>query len=584
MIKIAHLTTVDLSLRYLVLPQLEAAAEVGESIGISAPGPFVPEIEARGIVHIPLTASTRGMSITSDLRAMTQFWRALRRAQPDVVHTHNPKPGVYGRILSRVAGVPIVVNTVHGLYATPESPWMRRVVVYGLEAIASRFSDAELIQNPEDLDLLARRRIVAPAKLQLLGNGVDLERFNPSVARARRADERRRLGVGEHEIVVGMVGRLVAEKGVPELIEAAAGLDTDIRVVIAGPSDPDKDDAIAPDLLVKGRDAGVEFVGMRTDIESFYAGLDVFVLPSHREGFPRAAMEAAACGLPLVVTDIRGGRQVVDDGVNGILVPVMDPGALTAAIVSLARDADRRRAMAAASAEMAIERFDESRVVAIVMETYRRLAEEKGLAWKFHEDGEVSVRRAVPDDHAAIAALHAEMIGSGFLSSLGTPFLRELYRALIGSESGRVFVAEGSGRVVGFVAGTDDTGAFYKEFLRRRLVPAGLRLLPALLRPSTWRRLWETFRYGNHPSRARAELLSMAVAPAARGRGLGGELVTALLHAASKSGVPGMTVVVGADNDRALRLYRSNGFGAPVTMEVHSGSPSLELLWQPPDS
>jgi len=584
MIKIAHLTTVDLSLRYLVLPQLEAAAEVGEAIGISAPGPFVPEIEARGIVHIPLTASTRGMSITSDLRAMTQFWRALRRTQPDVVHTHNPKPGVYGRILSRVAGVPIVVNTVHGLYATPESPWMRRAVVYGLEAIASRFSDAELIQNPEDLDLLARRRIVAPAKLQLLGNGVDLERFNPRVAKARRADERRRLGVGEHEIVVGMVGRLVAEKGVPELIEAAGRLDTDTRVVIAGPSDPDKDDALAPDLLVQGREAGVEFVGMRTDIESFYAGLDVFVLPSHREGFPRAAMEAAACGLPLVVTDIRGGRQVVDDGVNGILVPVMDPGALAAAIVSLARDADRRRAMAAASAEMATERFDESRVVEIVMETYRRLAAEKGLAWKFDEDGEVSVRGAVPDDHAAVAALHAAMIGSGFLSSLGTPFLRQLYRALIESESGSVFVAEVSGRVVGFVAGTDDTGVFYKEFLRRRMFPAGLRLLPALLRPSTWKRLWETFRYGDHPSRARAELLSMAVAPAARGRGLGGELVTALLHAASRSGVPGMTVVVGAGNDRALRLYRSHGFDAPVTMEVHRGSPSLELLWQPPDS
>lgn len=148
--KVAHLTTVDLSLRYLVFSQMLAVRDAGgEAIGISAPGPWVDELEAAGIRHIPLHSSTRGMDIPADLRAARQLWKILRRENLDVLHTHNPKPGLYGRVLGRLAGVPIVVNTVHDLYATPDDPLPKRALFYALEAFASRFSDAELVQNPE---------------------------------------------------------------------------------------------------------------------------------------------------------------------------------------------------------------------------------------------------------------------------------------------------------------------------------------------------------------------------------------------------------------------------------------------------
>lgn len=379
--KIAHLTTVDLSLRYLVLPQLEAAADIGEAIGISAPGPHVAFLEERGIRHIPLTASTRGMSVGADLRAARQLWRVLRREQVDVLHTHNPKPGVYGRILGRLAGVPIVVNTVHGLYATPESPWLRRAVVYTLEWLAARFSHMELVQNPEDVELLGRLRIVPRHRLRLLGNGVDLERFSPATASAGRAARRAELGVPDDEVVVGMVGRLVAEKGVPELIEAAEALGDRVTVVVIGPDDPEKADALPRDMIRRGEAAGVRFLGMRDDVEAWYGAFDVFVLPSHREGFPRAAMEAAASGLPIVATDIRGCRQVVDDGVNGYRFAVRDVDALTAAVGRLAGDRDLRTRMGEASALRATEEFDERAVVDRVMTAYRDVAVARGMAW-----------------------------------------------------------------------------------------------------------------------------------------------------------------------------------------------------------
>ncbi len=118
---------------------------------------------------------------------------------------------------------------------------------------------------------------------------------------------------------------------------------------------------------------------MRDDVDELYGAMDLFVLASHREGFPRAAMEAAASGIPLVVTDVRGCRQVVDDGANGLLVPVRDPVALAAAIRRLGDDGALRSRMGAESRRIAEARFDERRVVAFVMDTYREIAARKGL-------------------------------------------------------------------------------------------------------------------------------------------------------------------------------------------------------------
>ncbi len=375
--KIAHLTTIDMSLRYLLLPQLEAAREMGEAIGISAAGESVPELEAKGIRHIALTSSTRGMNLFADLRAIGQVWRILRQERPDILHTHNPKPGVYGRIVGRLAGVPIVVNTIHGLYATPESSFLKRTIVYTLEWVASRFSDAELIQSPEDFELLWQRKIMPRSKLRLLGNGVDLERFKPDPL--LRQQVREELGLEDGQVAVGLVARLVEEKGVPELIEAAKRLDSLYAVFVVGPKDHEKSDAVSDELLSEAEANGVRFLGMRKDVERLYQAFDLFVLPSHREGFPRAAMEAAASGLPVIATDIRGCRQVVDHGVNGYLFPVRDVDALTRAITKVGEEPELRAAMSRSSVERAHALFDERDIVNRVMGSYAEVASRKGV-------------------------------------------------------------------------------------------------------------------------------------------------------------------------------------------------------------
>jgi glycosyltransferase involved in cell wall biosynthesis/FMN phosphatase YigB (HAD superfamily) len=377
-VKVAHLTTVDSSLRYLLYPQLTAVRDRGGDIlGISAPGPYADALAAEGIRHVPLTSSTRSMNPLADVRAASELWRILRSERPDVLHTHNPKPGLYGRVVGRLARVPVVVNTCHGLYVT--EPGWKRGVLLAVEGLAARFSDAELVQSEEDLDLLVRRHAYPRRRTRLLGNGVDLDRFRPGVLtdgeRAKlRADE---LGAGDDQIVVGMVGRMVAEKGLLELFDAARRLDDRYVVVVIGPDDPAKPDALDRATVHAASESGVRFLGMRDEVDRLYHAMDLFVLPSWREGFPRAAMEAAASGLPVIASDVRGCRQVVDHDVTGLLVPVRDATALAAAITALGDDPERRRRMGAAAVERARAEFDERRVVDIVLDTYRRVAGRK---------------------------------------------------------------------------------------------------------------------------------------------------------------------------------------------------------------
>jgi glycosyltransferase involved in cell wall biosynthesis len=379
-----HVTTTDISLAWLLGPQLRAFAAAGyEVIGVSAPGPYAEELRASGIEHRPLRYATRAMSPARDVRAFAELYGVFRELRPDIVHTHNPKPGVYGRIAARAARVPVVVNTVHGLYALPEDRFAKRAVVYGLERVASTCSDAELLQNVEDLSTLRRLRIPA-RKLRVLGNGIDLARFDPTRADPSRVEVlRKEMGAEPGDVLCGLVGRLVWEKGYREVLEAAARLCErvpNLRFAIIGPSDPDKADAVrASDIAAAERLGNVRFLGSREDVDDLYAAMDLFVLASYREGFPRTPMEAAAMGLPVIATDIRGCRQVVDDGRNGLLVPLRNVDALCAAIDHVATRPDVRARMGAAGREKALQDFDQERVIAITLETYERaLAAHRG--------------------------------------------------------------------------------------------------------------------------------------------------------------------------------------------------------------
>jgi glycosyltransferase involved in cell wall biosynthesis len=540
--RVAHLTTVDLSLRYLILPQLTGVVDLGgEAIGISAAGPYVDELEARGIRHIALAGATRGVDPIADLRAMVSLWRILREERPDVIHTHTPKPGLYGRVIGRLAGVPAVLNTVHGLYATPDDPMIKRGIVYALEAFASRFSDVELVQSAEDFRLVTRRRITRPERTVLLGNGVDLTRFDPELGSPEeRRLTRASLGMGGDQMVVGAVGRLVAEKGYLELFEAVRDLDDRFRLVVIGPIDSAKGDSLDADTVAAAEANGVVFLGMRDDVDLLYRAMDLFILPSHREGFPRAAMEAAASGLPLIVTDIRGCREVVEEGVNGLLVNVRDPEALRVAIEKLGGDSGLRQRMGEAGRVKALREFDERRIVHQVIESQVRVLRERGRFERFDDGRDSSIRYAAQSDAKVIAGIYTNTSPSRIRST--RPITRAI-RRLIGAPEGIVLVAEDAFGPFAYVAGIGATR------------PNGSRALHQL------RRIGSRRRFENLPPGDHAELLSIGVADPFVDTGADKALAKAFLTSPAALGLP-VGAIVDSRDRRTIDVLESAGFDA----------------------
>ena len=376
--RVAHITTVDLSLRYLLLNQLERIQDDGyEVFAISADGPDVAAVEAAGIRHFAVPM-TRRITPIADLRCLWTLVQIMRREHFDVVHTHTPKAGLLGQLAARIAGVPIVANTLHGFYFHDDmKPWLRRFYIW-MERVAAKCSDTILSQNREDMATAVAERIAKPEQLKWLGNGIDVARFD----RRRLADStlealRLEIDIDAQAPIIGFVGRLVEEKGILDLLEAAKSVVRAVpnaQFLIVGPYDDDKPDALRPDVAERYGVAGhCRFVGMRHDMPELYALMDVLVLPSYREGFPRAPMEASAMGVPTVVTDIRGCREAVEHGQNGLLFPVGNADALAQCLIELLGDDEQRTKMGVEGRRIAENRFDEQMVFDRVLSEYGRL-------------------------------------------------------------------------------------------------------------------------------------------------------------------------------------------------------------------
>ena len=373
-IRVLHLTTVDMTLALVLEAELRTGVGLGHDMhAASAPGPFEARILATGAVFWPVPAFRRDWSLRSDLAASRQVWRLVRAVRPDVLHTHTPKAGVVGRIVGRIAGVPVVVNSVHGLWQPRTGSSLQRLkgtLVWAVEAFASLFSHAELYLNQQDRDALHR---FVRTKGEVVGSGIDLARF--AFSESDRTRVRAEWGIEPDEVLVVGVGRQVAEKGIFELASAAQRLRRPkadgrirrVRFVWVGPTDESKADAIGAAM------EGLELVGMRDDMRAVYAACDVFALPSYREGLSMSGMEAAACGRALVVSDIRGCRELGRQGNEVLLVPPGDVDALEQALARFIDDAGLRTAFGESAARYATTMFDHRNISSKWWDVYRRL-------------------------------------------------------------------------------------------------------------------------------------------------------------------------------------------------------------------
>ena len=383
--RVLQLCAVDFTVKNFLAELIEFLEAKGLEVHVGCRrGAFWDDLVGRGyrMVDLPFT---RGANPAANLRALWVLWRHLARSPYEIVHVHTPIVGVLGRLAARWARVPIRLYTAHGFYFHDDMhPAFRRFCV-AVERFAARRGHFVFTQSDEDRQSAIRERICRPDDIATIGNGIDTKRFDPAaIAPEARAALRKELRLSEASPTVGIVARIVREKGVFELADAVAAVRRDlpdVRVVwIGGALESDRDDstiAFRRRLESLGIADHVRFTGFRNDVPALMSLCNVYTLPSYREGMPRSILEAMSMALPVVATRIRGCREEVVEGETGFLVPPRDAAALADRLARLLAHPDGARRMGEAGRRRAVEHFDFRLVLDRQWRVYERLMRER---------------------------------------------------------------------------------------------------------------------------------------------------------------------------------------------------------------
>ena len=344
---------------------------------LSPSGPYGAKLRELGLRWEPVPMDRRSLNPLREAVLLWHLWRLFRHERPALVHSFTIKCAVYGSLAARLAGVPARINAVAGMgYVFTSQDRKARVlrpVVRTLLKLALGGHRARLIlQNPDDVSLFERAGLLDASRVRLIrGSGVDCSRFvvrTPGFNAGHTATNPPR---------VLLPARLLWDKGIAEFVAVARQLRAEGRAVnflLAG--DPDSGNpAAVPEASVRGwaEEGVLEWLGHVDDMPALFATVDIVVLPSYREGLPKSLIEAAACGLPLVATDVPGCREVITDGEDGLLVPVRDAVALAAAIARLIDDRELAARLGAAARKKALSEFDERIVIDRTIDVYQEL-------------------------------------------------------------------------------------------------------------------------------------------------------------------------------------------------------------------
>lgn len=359
--KIIRVTTVPMSLKAFCDGMLKELSEKYEVVAVSSPGEDLDLVAEREGVRTTAVPMERHISLWKDLKSVIRMTKVLRKEKPDMVHSMTPKAGLVTMIAGWLAGVPVRIHTFTGL-VWPTASGLKRKILKMTDRLTCACATHVIPEGVGVMNDLKNGGITQkPLKVLGYGNvrGVDMVFYSRRTEVTETAAKLR----NESKITFLFVGRIVKDKGINELVTAFKRLiekHPEARLLLVGPYENNLD-PVAPETL-EAMDSlpNIEAVGPKIgdDLLPYYAASDCFVLPSYREGFPNTVMEAGAFDLPSIVTDINGSREIIENGVNGVIVPPQNADALYGAMVKMIEDADARRRMASVAREMIGDRFE----------------------------------------------------------------------------------------------------------------------------------------------------------------------------------------------------------------------------------
>ena len=366
MIKIIRATTVPQSLNTFCKGMLKELSQKYKVVGLSSPGDALNEVSQREGIQTIAIPFERRISIKDDLVSLWKLIKIFRKEKPTMVHSMTPKAGLLCMIAARLTGVPVRVHTFTGL-VFPTSTGIKRRILMTTDRITCRCAthvipEGEGVKN----DLLNNRITKKPLKVLGYGNvrGVDMSYYSRKPEVMKIAETLRDSSM----YTFLFVGRIVRDKGVNELCQAFQRIHSqypNTRLWLVGLFE-DNLDPISNDsrIIIDDEKNGIMAVGRKSGNEllAYYAAADCFVLPSYREGFPNTVLEAGAMGLPSIVTDINGSREIIIEGQNGTIIPSKDEHALYDAMQNMINNPEWGERMANNARDLIAKRFEQSYV------------------------------------------------------------------------------------------------------------------------------------------------------------------------------------------------------------------------------
>jgi glycosyltransferase involved in cell wall biosynthesis len=385
--KLVRISSVPITLLVLLRSQLKFMSQHYDVLAVSSKGPTLDEVGERAGVRTVGIDMTRKITPFKDLIALWRLYILLKKEKPAMVHTHTPKAGILGMIAARLAGVPLRLHTVAGMPLL-ERTGVTRKVLEVVEKLTYKCATHVYPNSGLMKQIIIKNKYCRPEKLKVIGNGssngIDTSFFDPEqIAQpGTRTKLRASLNIEPEDILYCFVGRIVADKGIHELIEAFKQLaleNSNVKLLLLGPFERHLDplNKVAEDTIIEN--SSIIWVDFQRDVRPYLSMSDIFVFPSYREGFPNVVMQAGAMGLPSIVSDINGCNEIIENGINGLIVPVKDKAALKNAMEELLLNTDLRKKMADCSRRIIVEKYDHHYLQSELLKEYTQLCDNGAL-------------------------------------------------------------------------------------------------------------------------------------------------------------------------------------------------------------
>ena len=383
--KLIRITTVPMSFKYLLKGQMSFMSKNSfDVIMISADGQELNDVienEKCGHIIIPLT---RKITILKDLKATYKLYKLIRKEKPDIVHTHTPKAGIIGMLSSYFARVPIRLHTVAGL-PLMEATGFKRIVLNFVEKLTYKCSTRVYPNSYGLKKFILKHRFTSENKLKVIGNGssngIDTSYFDPELfSIEENAVLKTNLGIKKTDFVFIFVGRIVSDKGINELVEAfdkISLVEENIKLLLVGPFEDELDPLQKKTKLLIDNNDKIILVGYQNDVRPYFSISNCLVFPSYREGFPNVVMQAGAMKLPSIVSDINGCNEIIENNLNGIIIPVKKVKELFNAMIKIKRNEEHYNQFKRNCRSTIINRYDCKIIWNELFNEYEKLLDKK---------------------------------------------------------------------------------------------------------------------------------------------------------------------------------------------------------------